>query len=531
MTGEAPAPQFRDSHADHRASRKSGESARRNGAAPARMLRRLLREVQLVRGTDDRFYGCVTVAGHREVHELGSEGFAYWLIKKHREHRMAIPTRDRINALVRNLEADAAGLETTENVWIRVADGSGLARGGALGKSNGQPTRDSAPAADPPAVYYLDLGDSSGQCVEITAKGCRLIAQAPVLFRRPRGFGALPTPQWDGSIELLKKYLNVAPEDFPLVLAFMTAALRPVGPYPILVLAGEQGSAKTTMGRFIRRLIDPSSTPLKAPPSSHEDFMIQAHNNWLMAYDNFSSISAKLSDSFCRLATGGGYSTRLLYSTDSETLIQVERPALITSIADLLHRSDLVDRCIIPRLPVILDRARRRRRDLETEFDADYSRLVGALHMAVAAGLKMLSGVDLAASPRMADFAQWGEAVIRGLGGAPGSFLDRYDENRRAACDLALDDNEVAQALRGLMDSTSGESWCGTASDLLAALAAHARPGATKTGRWPRTPTVLSHALRLISPQLRTTGISVVFDRVNNVRTITIMLTGRRQCE
>ncbi len=52
------------------------------------------------------------------------------------------------------------------------------------------------------------------------------------MFRRPRGLHRLPRPCWDGSIELLKKYTNAADADFPLLVAWMTAALRPMGPYP-----------------------------------------------------------------------------------------------------------------------------------------------------------------------------------------------------------------------------------------------------------------------------------------------------------
>jgi hypothetical protein len=46
--------------------------------------------------------------------------------------------------------------------------------------------------------------------VEITANGWRVVAHPPVSFRRTRGILPLPMPYRDGSIELLRKYLNVA---------------------------------------------------------------------------------------------------------------------------------------------------------------------------------------------------------------------------------------------------------------------------------------------------------------------------------
>lgn len=41
-------------------------------------------------------------------------------------------------------------------------------------------------------------------------------------------------------------------------------------PFPILVLLGEQGTAKTTLARVVRRLVDPAKAPLvpDGPPSA-----------------------------------------------------------------------------------------------------------------------------------------------------------------------------------------------------------------------------------------------------------------------
>ena len=41
----------------------------------------------------------------------------------------------------------------------------------------------------------------------------------------------------------------------------LLAALRPAGPYPVLALIGEQGTAKTTLLRLLRSLLDPSAAP------------------------------------------------------------------------------------------------------------------------------------------------------------------------------------------------------------------------------------------------------------------------------
>ena len=56
--------------------------------------------------------------------------------------------------------------------------------------------------------------------------------------------------------------------EFRLLIGWMAAALLPEGPYPILAIHGEQGSAKSTLARVVRGLIDPQASPLLAEPRS-----------------------------------------------------------------------------------------------------------------------------------------------------------------------------------------------------------------------------------------------------------------------
>ena len=81
----------------------------------------------------------------------------------------------------------------------------------------------------------------------------------------------------------------------------------PDGPYPVLAVHGEQGSAKSTLAKVARLLIDPQASPVLAESRSTRDLMVTAANGWLMAYDNICVIPTWLSDSLCRLATGGGW--------------------------------------------------------------------------------------------------------------------------------------------------------------------------------------------------------------------------------
>jgi hypothetical protein len=114
---------------------------------------------------------------------------------------------------------------------------------------------------------YLDLANDAWEAVEIDAEGWRPVADPPVKFRRPRGMRPLPEPVPGGDLARLRPFVNVGTEaDWILPLAWLAAALRPRGPYPILALAGQPGVAKSTLALVLRALADPCTLALRAPP-------------------------------------------------------------------------------------------------------------------------------------------------------------------------------------------------------------------------------------------------------------------------
>jgi hypothetical protein len=67
------------------------------------------------------------------------------------------------------------------------------------------------------------------------------------------------------------------------------------------------------------------------------DLMIAAQNAHVQAYDNLSAMPEWLSDSLCRLATGGGHATRALFTDADETIHAIRRPIILSSIIDFAN--------------------------------------------------------------------------------------------------------------------------------------------------------------------------------------------------
>ena len=238
---------------------------------------------------------------------------------------------------------------------------------------------------------YLDLCDPDWRVVEIDSAGWRIIDNPPVRFRRTSGMRPLPEPIPGGSIETLRSFLNVrSDDDFVLVVSTVLAYLRNRGPYPVLVLSGEQGSAKSTFSRIVRALIDPNTAPLRALPREERDLFIAATNGHVLAFDNVSYLRQWLSDAFCKIATDGGFAVRQLYTDQDEVLFDAQRPVILNGIEDIVVRPDLADRAIFLTLEPIPEERRRTESDLWAEFEVEYPRILGVLLDAVAEGLKRL---------------------------------------------------------------------------------------------------------------------------------------------
>jgi hypothetical protein len=75
----------------------------------------------------------------------------------------------------------------------------------------------------------------------------------------------------------------------------------------VLALDGEQGSAKTTTARMLRRLVDPNHADARAAPHDERDLLVAARNGRVVALDNLSGLDAATADALCRVATGGGF--------------------------------------------------------------------------------------------------------------------------------------------------------------------------------------------------------------------------------
>jgi hypothetical protein len=422
--------------------------------------------------------------GHRETWPIRSKRFRTWLRRCYYHATGSAPSAAAIRSALDLLEARAQFDGPERAVNTRVAEHAGR--------------------------LYLDLADEHWRAVAIGPDGWRVLGCPPVRFRRAPGMLPLPVPERGGSIEALQSFLNLSNQnDFVLVVAWLLAALRSSGPYPLLAISGEQGSTKTVLSKLLRALVDPNVAPVRALPREERELMIAANNGHLLAFDNLSGLPAWLSDALCRLASGGSFAVRQLYTDDEEVLFKAARPTLLNGIEDIIGRSDLADRAILLTLGPIGEEQRRSETELWREFELARPAILGALLDAAAHGLRAVGSVHLGRLPRMADFALWATACETGLWPA-GTFTRAYTANRKAAIEGIIDADPIAACVREFMSERS--SWMGSAADLLRISVERTSQTSDGTG-WPRNPRALAAHLRRAQTFLRTLGIDISFSR------------------
>ena len=243
--------------------------------------------------------------------------------------------------------------------------------------------------------FYLDLCDDEWRAVEIDGQGWRVVSDPAVKFRR----------ESDAPVADTRKDRRAgtprAPVPLPEYPAGTVAAGGSVARRRLpaqwslsrLEAVGGAGFAKTTTARAARDLIDPNAAPVEAEPRSTHNLAIAANNGWVICLDNLSAVKADLSDALCRMATGGGFATRTLYSDEDETIFDAQRPVILTSIEDIGTRSDLLERSLIIDLPTIRDGARKAEKKFWNQFERARPQILGAL-------LDVVSGEESDACPQ-----------------------------------------------------------------------------------------------------------------------------------
>lgn len=357
-------------------------------------------------------------------------------------------------------------------------------------------------------TIYYDLGEN--KFVSITSERWNVIdTNYQILFKR---FGHQITqiePQREGNLDDFFKFTRVSDKSDELLLkVYIVSSFIPNFPHPVLVVHGVQGSAKSTLCRLLKSLIDPSVLETQSVQKDISEFIQLASHNWFLVLDNLSFLTDEISDVICRICTGGGLSKRKLYTDNEDHIFSFRHLVVINGIKQVVEKPDLLDRCLMIELEPIGEGKRLTEEEVYKGFSAAKPGILGAIFFAVSGAMKEYPNIHVDNLPRMADFVKWGCAIAKALGHTQEEFLDAYARNTNIQTDAAAESNPLATTIFEFMEDK--DFYQGTPSDLYKALVHKAEELSLKDSYgWPKAANVFSKQIPTIRPVLQSLGLKI----------------------
>ena len=441
------------------------------------------------------FYIDVEIRGSKETLSLPCDKIKAWL--RHLYFKLTdgdLATDAMVERVLEHMRADAHFTSERHEVFTRVGYKDG--------------------------AIYIDMAHHTPKFIKVTAEGWNIVNEVPVKFVRSEDVLPLPQPEAPGAtlLALLTPFLSVQKEEeAALLMGYLMGLVLPKGPYPVLVITGEHGAAKSTTVRLLRNIIDPHNLDMRAPFADTRDMVAAVRNSYVLAFDNVSYVANWLSDALCALATGtravGG---RALYTNSDEAAFRAMRPIMCNGIPDFVRKPDLVDRII----KVDLRRIRVYRSDEEywDEFKQWHPKILGALCDCMVEALRNRASVEVPPQLRMPHFSRWAEAGLQKAGFNKGVFIKALSENKLDANEAILEFSPMGLAIRKMLDympldeKRKQKRFYGTYAELRAELVQFC----VDAKHLPEKMQGIASELRALTPSLNSAGIVVQFHGRND---------------
>jgi hypothetical protein len=438
-------------------------------------------------------YAFVKIKDHSETLDLDTKRFERWVYRRmiqYHNGRPILPESKEVTAVLDYLKSMAEFDAVTKMMHLRVA-------------------------GDNDSIYY-DLSNPRWETIKIISAGWIIEETPTMMFRRYNNQIPQVYPSRDYNKDIfdrLVNLINVKDESSKLLLkCYIIALFIPDIPKAILMLHGEPNSAKTTLLKLIKMLIDPCSTHTLTCKSGNDELAQLFSHNYLPYFDNLSYIPDWMSDAFCRAVTGDSFTKRKLYTDNDDIFYTFMRCLGFSGVNLAATKSDLLDRGLIIELQRISTDKQRQIKHIWKEFQEMKPQLLGYIFDILANVLKkrQTSHVDVKGLPRLADWAEVCELISRCMGYKENQFIEAFGRNVKLQNEAAVEDSAIAQAIIYLMENQS--RWEGTPTALLAQLETFTPLLSINTKNhkiWPSKPNILSRRLKYVISNLKEFGINI----------------------
>ena len=452
------------------------------------------KHTEFIKDNQNKVYAKIEINGIKHIYPLKSSMYENWLSAIWYATNDNIASTNILGNVIQHLDGWSIFAAKLERVGLRVLSSNDF--------------------------IEIDLGNDDWTSVQINKEGWK-IDKHRGCFYRSKGMQALPIPKRDAphNVEWLDLIMNLGDTKEKLLLVgWLLGCFMPHGAFPVLILQGEQGSGKSNLASMLRSLVDPTNADKTSFPSSERDFFIQAHNNYLMSFDNQRTLRRHHSDWLCRMATGSGYAARKLYTNHEEESFYMRRPIILNGITQIAGQPDLIDRSVFINLKTISADKRKTEQEIWSLFNAIkpgmFAKICNALVKIL--GTKAEEHKEL---PRMADFALFISKAESLFTWKKTNFITAMNESRKEALEQLNEYDMFLSMIVELAEANKKHSFVflGSPKELFEYLV-NKLPNKVSRSEFPDSPASMSKRLNMLKPVLREKGIGVEDRRSNGRR-------------
>lgn len=364
-------------------------------------------------------------------------------------------------------------------------------------------------------VVYYDLCNDAGEIIKIDDNGWSFVdsSKVPYLFKVGSSQPQV-RPEQGGDLKSFLELVNIKnPESQMLLLSTLPVRLLRDIHQAIVYIHGPAGSAKSTLTKMVKDLLDPSSGGISMPISKVEDAIPLLNQTWVFANDNITKIDDNMSNFLCVVATGAESSRRTLFKNSDLTVFELKNPVYLNGINIDAYRSDLMSRILTFKTDAMTFEKKINEEEMREKYLELKPYLLGALFDTLSKAMKIKKEMNRKTAFRMTDFSLWGAACAEVLGYGADAFERAIRKETIYGSYDAIHSVSAGRAVLELIETEGG--FDGTATALLKKLR-HNDFDSEWSERVADNPSSLSKKLRDMENSFAAIGIVMDFGQRNS---------------
>ncbi len=308
-------------------------------------------------------------------------------------------------------------------------------------------------------------------------------------------------------IDLLSPYLNTDKHSMQLITAWLVQAFCEGDHHPLLISA-PSGCGKSVLTEILRTIIDPAKADICAMNTKGDNLLTALTNSYLVAFDNTRTLCKDESDILCIAVTGGTYSKREAFSTNTNAVFRLHNSLILNGIDIIPTESDFAQRCLLLKLKAISPQKRLLKSEINKRFAEDLPYILGAIFDTLSKAMHVIHTVKISEKSRMADAQFEMLAISIALGLSQEDFQNIYQENK-SELDRQRSKTELFYAVLEYMNKIDGNSVEGTVSQVFAKISNSYSGGKSAL---PKSPSQFSRKLNSEFQTFLAAGIRINLD-------------------